>query len=1074
MRKAILSLAPAALAAAAFFVFTGAGQDAANEERLWRQRNLGKALFETPTTQAQSVAELKKALDLAPDSVRERINYGIALLRTGNTEAAIPELLKAQKQDPSLPYTWFNLGIAYKRQAQYEDAIRQFQGFIKLLPDEPVAHYNLGLMYNLTNREADALKEFETAAALDDKLVAPRFQIYNMYRLLGRDAEAKKALAAFQDAKARQKAADDSEDMDWCYWAELYDPIEAQGAGRDTSPAATLAFDAKKLPGAVDAASAGMQLIDLEGDGKTDLIVWSNNGILVYGEGTKPVANSGLENIKNVRGVAAGDFDNDGLADLCVVTASGAGLYRNVKGRFEKQAAELPAGDYETAVWLDYDHEYDADLMLLGKSSVLLRNEGGGKFQEEKFPFEKGHAIAAVTFRVVPDAKTWDLAISYADRSGVLYRDQMRSVFKAEPLDAIPAGARALQAVDANNDSWMDLAFSTSKGPGLAMSDKGRFSAVRMPETKAAGAVFADVENRGVQDLIAGDSVYRNEGRAGAFAAGRAAAGLPNAIAFAAADFDGDGRVDLAAVMPDGTVQLAFNRTATKNNWISVSLAGIKNMKLGADSEIEVKTGQQYEKKIYRGVPLLFGLRGRTQADTVRISWPNGLIQNEPDHKAGETLAFKEAPRLSGSCPVIFTWNGNRFQYIGDVLGTAPLGASSGDGSYFPVDHDEYIHIPDGALVERDGKYDVRITEELREVTYLDEVRLIAADHPASVELYTNDKFKSPPFPEFRLFGVKRRIYPVAARDQSGADVLPKLLRKDGAYVTFHRDLMGRAETHALDLDFGSAAPDNRAVLVMSGWIDWPDGSTFLNAAQTGRHPLEFPYLQVKDASGNWRTVIEDMGIPSGTPKTIVVDLTGKFLSKSRQVRIVTNLCLYWDSIFLSEDTQSPQVHMTEAKTLSADFRLRGFSKNTTFPAREQPEQFDYSQWVPAAMWDQTPGMYTRYGDVRELTLAADDRYVIMGSGDEVRLEFDARSLPPLPAGWKRDFLLLVDGWSKDGDPNTAFAESVEPLPFHGMSSYPYPPNEHFPDTPAHRAWRAKYNTRPAMKLIAPLVKRAD
>jgi hypothetical protein len=424
---------------------------------------------------------------------------------------------------------------------------------------------------------------------------------------------------------------------------------------------------------------------------------------------------------------------------------------------------------------------------------------------------------------------------------------------------------------------------------------------------------------------------------------------------------------------------------------------------------------------------------------------------------------------------MIFTWNGERFQFIGDVLGTAPLGASAGDGTTFPVDHDEYIHLPAGALAVRDGHYDVRITEELREVSYIDEAQLIAVDHPAGVELYTNDKFKSPPFPEFRLFGVERRIYPSAARDQHGADVLPQILRKDRVYPTsFRRDFMGKAELHTLDLNFAGAASDNRAVLVLSGWVDWADGSTFMNAAQQPGGGLVFPYLQVKDANGTWRTVIEDMGIPSGTPKTIAVDLTGKFLSASREIRIVTNLCLYWDQIFLSESTAAPQVRMTHVNASSADIHLRGFSKPVVDPKREQPEAFEYQQWMPVSMWNPTPGMYTRYGDVRELTLAADDRYVIMGSGDEIRLSFDAAAFPALEAGWKRDFLLLVDGWSKDGDLNTAFAQTVEPLPFHAMSAYPYPAGEHFPDKPEYRAWRERYNTRPAVKLIRPLVRRAD
>ncbi len=306
-------------------------------------------------------------------------------------------------------------------------------------------------------------------------------------------------------------------------------------------------------------------------------------------------------------------------------------------------------------------------------------------------------------------------------------------------------------------------------------------------------------------------------------------------------------------------------------------------------------------------------------------------------------------------------------------------------------------------------------------------------------------------------------------------DVRNALLRIDRVYPTgFRRDFMGKAELHTLDLDFGpAAARDNRAVLVLSGWVDWADGSTFLNAAQQSGTELVFPYIQVKDGAGQWRTVIDDMGIPSGTPKTIVVDLTGKFLSASREIRIVTNLCVYWDRIFLSEDTSAPQVVMTPALPAAADLTIHGFSRPIVHPRREQPEEFDYQQWMPVSMWNPTPGLYTRLGDIRELMLAADDRYAIIGSGDEIRLEFDASAFPKLKASWKRDFLLLVDGWSKDGDPNTAFSSSVEPLPFHGMLSYPYPPNEKFPDDEAHQAWRKDYNTRPAGKYLKPLVKTA-
>ena len=167
-----------------------------------------------------------------------------------------------------------------------------------------------------------------------------------------------------------------------------------------------------------------------------------------------------------------------------------------------------------------------------------------------------------------------------------------------------------------------------------------------------------------------------------------------------AADFDNDGRTDLAC----GTKHL-LNRTVSGNNWIGVNLTGVKNIKSGAGAEVEIKAGSRYQKKLYAGSPVTFGLGTEKMTETVRITWPNGLIQNEIKQAAGKIYKYEEAQRLSGSCPIIWSWNGREFEYITDVLGVAPLGASSGDGKYFPVDHDEYVQISGKSLVPVDGEY---------------------------------------------------------------------------------------------------------------------------------------------------------------------------------------------------------------------------------------------------------------------------------------------------------------------------------------------------------------------------------
>ncbi len=938
-------------------------------ESLEHHRNLGKAFFENPTTHLEAIAEFKKALDLAPNSTREKLNYALALLHGNRVPEAVALLEQVQTLDPSLPHTWFNLGLYYKKSDQPEKAQAQFEQLVKLVPDEPIAHYQLGTVYRAAGRADEAIREFEKASSLNPLLAGARFQLYNMYRQAGRREDATRELAIFQKIKKDTEGAAIPEDVDWCNYAEIYDPPRAS-----TAVAGKPVYDDRIVGDA-----AGMVAIDAAGDGHTDLIAWSGGKARLYRNGVEPVTGSGLEQIPGVVSISVGDFDNDGLADLCVLTASGPKLLRNVKGRFEPFDAALPQRRFEQAIWIDYDHDYDLDLLLLGDKPALLRNQGKAGFEDRTadFPFVSGHFAGAYKLRAVPDSKAFDLAAFYADRAAVLYADQLGGRYTAGPFT----------------------------GPSPAE-----------PSIEA--------------------------------------------------DFNGDGLLDQARIA-GGKLHVMINRSAPQR-YIRVRLTGIKNLKLGEDALVEVKVGAGYWKQTYHGVPLLFPVETNAVVDVVRITWPNGLIQNETNQATNKTYNYEEAQRLSGSCPMIWTFNGHEFEFITDVLGVAPLGASDGEGSYFPVDHDEWVTIPARALQRAGDRYEVRISEELSEVSYLDQVELYTLDHPADKEIFTNEKFKGPPYPEFRLYEASRRVYPHGAHDDQGRDVLSRLLKRDRKYPDqFKRTELGVAELHTLDLDFSGAAASGDAVLLANGWVDWPDGSTFRAASQEKKGGLVMPYLQMRDASGKWVTVNEDMGMPAGKPKTIAVPL--HFISPSRQVRIVTSLCVYWDEIFLSETARPAEAHQQRLPLASADLHFRGFSESVIDPLRQQPDTFLYNSVDTLSYWNPTPGMYTRYGDVRELAESVDDRLIIMGSGDELRLLFDASALAPPPAGWTRDYLLKVDGWAKDRDANTAFSQSVEPLPFHAMSRYPYQASEHFPDDEEHRRYRREYNTRPALHLVRPL-----
>jgi hypothetical protein len=236
--------------------------------------------------------------------------------------------------------------------------------------------------------------------------------------------------------------------------------------------------------------------------------------------------------------------------------------------------------------------------------------------------------------------------------------------------------------------------------------------------------------------------------------------------------------------------------------------------------------------------------------------------------------------------------------------------------------------------------------------------------------------------------------------------------------------------------------------------------------------------VQVREGSGQWRTIVSETGLPVGRPQTIVVDLTTALVGRESiprpatlDVRIVTTLRVYWDQILVDTSDAVP-VTTTRADARAATLRWRGFSAETT-PDGKEPFGYDYERVTPAAPWKTMPGQYTRLGDVVALLSAIDDQFVVSAPGDEVALTFDAASLGLLPEGWRRTLFLYADGFSKEMDLHSSSPDRLEPLPFHRMSRYPYALPERYPVTPAHDRYRAAYNTRivggPIPSLVAPV-----
>ncbi len=1034
---------------------------AAAERALQEARNLGKAFYETPGSSQLAVEQLEKALELNPGSAREHLNFGLALLRAGRREEGVEQLVAAQKLDRTIPHTYFNLGVEYKKAGEVEKSIDQFLQMEKLVPDEAKTQYNLGALYKQIGNIRRAIQKFERTVELDPSLAAPHFQLFGILRRT--DSErAMRELETFKSIKEATEDAAVGEDVDWSFYAELYDQSLATGAA---APAVPFSFEVRKIAQLVSGAVGALSL-DANGDGLADALVWSaQDAVVALARSEAGPSQSGLE-LPGAVSYAAGDFDGDGMADLCRVDEGGVQVLLNRSGRSFEADAYSP-GDFNLCLFADYDHDSDFDLFALGEDRRLLQNDGEGGLTDvtARFPFASG-PVRAASFAELFEDNGQDFIAVYGNGVAV-HQDRKLGLYgEASLVDGVvvPDGPSRLDVIDTDHDQFLDVAVTAGERTALLENQGGELAA---RHAVAEVAAWGDFQLRGRFDAASGSGFLVNR-EAFELESASSSPGLPEGVAVAG-DFDADGKPDLMVAAPDGSVSFAANRTQTEYHGLTVRLEGVKSPKIATQARVEVKAGLSYAKQVYQGVPLHFGLGRAAAFDTVRVTWANGLIQNEMPEEPVSELAVKEAPRLSGSCPMVFTWNGSKFEYIGEVLGVAPLGASLARGVYFPVDHDEYISVGGDQLRERDGYLDVRLTEELREAAYIDMIRLVAVDHLDDMAVLSNEKAKGPPFPEFRLFGVRSRIRPVAASNQRGEDVLARLSASDRRYPPVSRDFRNRAERHSLTLDF-PAFDDDDAVLFLEGWVDWSSASSIVAASQTAQSAVMPPLLQVQDDSGRWMTVVADVGLPGGTVRTIAVDLSGKFPGRSRKVRIVSNMSVYWDAAYVGLDSSRPRVRLTRLVPSVANLRFRGFSRNHVAEGRLQPERFDYHEVSATSNWNPTPGLYTRFGDVRELLFEEDDRIAIMGAGDEIELRFRAGGLPQLPEGWRRDFLLLVDGWAKENEPNTAFGDTVAPLPFHAMSGYPYRSAEAYPRTPEHQADLLRYHTRPAMRLIRPLV----
>jgi hypothetical protein len=738
--------------------------------------------------------------------------------------------------------------------------------------------------------------------------------------------------------------------------------------------------------------------------------------------------------------------------------------------------AKLPAaltGASYTGSW-SADIEADGDLdIVLGSEQGLpsvLRNNGDGTFIEIH-PFAnisgvRGFAWADLDADGDPDAAL----IDGADRLHV-FTNERTGQFYERAVPPTLAPVRAINTADINDDGVLDLLAVQADGIIVSLTDKDEGQGWKMSEiarvTSASDSLtgifrlrVADMDNNGGLDLLLVSTTSPTSGTVpGAFVwlsdekgdfallARASDVSLAPALAFDTADLNGDGRLDLLGLGNDRKAAAAINHGQKNYHWQVIrprakdAVGDQRINSFGVGGEMEIRTGLLVQKQSITGPLLHFGLGQQTSVDVVRIVWPNGSVRAEFELAADQEIVAEQ--RLKGSCPFLFAYNGKQMEFVKDsvpwssaiglrinTLGTARVEAT-----------EEWYKIGRDQLVARNGYYDLRITGELWETYYYDQLALMTVDHPVGTEIFVDERFVIPPAKlAITTVTTPRKIN--RAVDDQGQDVTVILNSLDGNYLdTFGRgQSQGVTRDHYVEVDLGSDVPQTGSVwLIGQGWMHPTDSSINVAISQGQHEQAKGLSLEVPDGRGGWVVARPNLGFPAGRKKICLFDLTNVFRSGTpRRLRLRTNLEIYWDALEWAPGLPNAAVKTTRLDPEQANLHYRGYSVINQ-ANDSSPEIPDYNQLAGSKQrWRDLAGYYTRYGDVRELLVRADDRYVIMNAGDEMSFRFAAPAGPP--AGWLRDYVIIGDGWIKDGDYNSTFSKTVLPLPYHAKQKYVTPP----------------------------------
>jgi tetratricopeptide (TPR) repeat protein len=1107
-----------ALAIFGVFAYRAAAEEP-NPIEAARLNDIGVALMNQQLTE-KAIAKFEEAHAADPKSAIPVMNKGIALVYLRKLPEAEEALKKAAAMDPNNPRAWYSLGILHLGAGDPKLAITDMEQAVKIDPDNADARYFLGTFYlNLGDYE-HAREAFAEALKLNPVHASANFGMARALQRMGQTDQAREYLKRFQELTEHKI----SSPLSAAYgeqgrYATVQDMLAPETPVGPMIPVSFVPQTIKESPsgsagtGDKNSLGGGACIIDIDGPGHKDLVVMGdgNQAIHAYrnlGNGSfeeLSPTQTGLSASGHGVACAVGDYDSDGLPDLAVAMSDRVILFHNLsKGKFADatkavgiQQLNHPAG----LTFVDFDHDGDLDLFVTGTAlnstsgpSVMWRNNGNSTFTEWTGLTGLGGEgkTAGVTLSDINNDRAVDLVVTGSASAPTIFENAREGKFKVVPLYSGTdlASTLGVSVFDFNKDGWMDVAITHVGAPGISLwrNVEGKtFERVQLPiaDAKAAwGLTPIDIDNDGWIDLAVivktenGPElrVLRNRGAEGfedvSKAVGADKLKLQDPRSVIAVDVDGDGAADLIVTQLNQPPKVLKNVGGNRNHSMRLAFNGLADNKTALGTKVEVFSNGKWQKFEIAGgsgymsqnsTEVIAGLGQAEHADVVRMLWPTGVPQDEIDLAAAKPAAITELDRRGSSCPVLFAWDGKQYQFVSDVIGAAVVGHWVSPTATNQADPDEWIKVDGAQLKARNGYLSLRFGEPMEEINYVDQVRLVAVDHPEGTEVYPDERFLSePPFASGKAVVASAGTHPLSgAWDDKGRNALALLATRDHKYVRDFTNLSyaGYANMHTLTLDLGQWSPQNPLRLFLHGFIEYFSASSMYAAWQAGLQPIP-PYVEAQMPDGSWKRIIDDMGFPAGLPRTIVVDLTGKLPQGVRRIRMTTNLQIYWDQVLVDNGPEaSQQVRQTELPLGMAHLAFRGYPQQVD---GETPGDltYHYDQISETGPFQWQRGSYTHYGDVTPLLDKADNHYVIFGSGEEIDTEFSASRLPPLPAHWKRDYFFYANGFVKDMDFYEALPFTVAQMPFHEMTTYPYPSSEHYPDNGSALKYRLDWNDR--------------